>query len=80
MENQAEYSIEQRVDSTLAIRRYLKAADRFNEASRDFTTACKTLRKQLGSNERFVVQIDWKHYLVTTDGEANFDVEPIQSL
>ncbi|MFN3151808.1 hypothetical protein [Bremerella sp.] len=72
--------IESRVNLSLAVARYLRSADRFNEASRDFTTACKSLRKQLGSNQRFVVQIDWKHYLVTTDGEANFDVEQIESI
>ena len=72
--------IESRVNLSLAAARYLRSADRFNEASRDFTTACKSLRKQLGSNQRFVVQIDWKHYLVTTDGEGNFDVEQIESI
>lgn len=72
--------IESRVNLSLAVARYLRATNRFNEASRDFTTACKSLRKQLGSNKRFVVQIDWKHYLVTTDGDGNFDVEQIESI
>ncbi|WP_413431787.1 hypothetical protein [Crateriforma spongiae] len=72
--------IERRVALSLAVGRYLRSADRFNEASREFTGACKSLRKQLGTEQRFVVQIDFKHYLVTSDRDGNFDVEPIQSL
>jgi hypothetical protein len=72
--------IEQRVSISLAVGRYLRAAERFNEASRDFTDACKTLRKQLGASQRFIVQLDWKHYLVTSDADGNFDVEHIVSI
>lgn len=72
--------IERRVALSLAVGRYLRSADRFNEASREFTGACKSLRKQLGSGQRFVVQVDWKHYLVTSDRDGNFDIEPIASL
>ena len=72
--------IERRVAISLAVGRYLRAADRFNEASRDFTSACKSLRKQLGSEQRFVVQVDFKHYFVTSDRDGNFDIEPIVSL
>ncbi|QDV85529.1 hypothetical protein [Planctomycetes bacterium TBK1r] len=72
--------IERRVAISLAVGRYLRSADRFNEASREFTEACKSLRKQLGTGQRFVVQVDFKHYLVTSDRDGNFDVEHIQSL
>jgi predicted class III extradiol MEMO1 family dioxygenase len=72
--------IERRVSISLAVGRYLRAADRFQEVSREFTGACKTLRKQLGSDQRFVVQVDFKHYLVTSDSAGNFDVEAIQTL
>ncbi|MBB3205577.1 MULTISPECIES: hypothetical protein [Pirellulaceae] len=72
--------IERRVAISLAVGRYLRSADRFNEASREFTGACKSLRKQLGTGQRFVVQVDFKHYLVTSDRDGNFDVEHIQSL
>ena len=73
-------SIEKRVAISLAVSRYLRAADRFQEASGDFTCACKSLRKQLGSDQRFVVQVDFKHYLVTSDNDGNFDIEAIDSL
>ncbi len=72
--------IERRVAISLAVGRYLRSADRFNEASREFTGACKSLRKQLGIDQRFVVQIDFKHYLVTSDRDGNFDVELVPTL
>lgn len=72
--------IERRVALSLSVGRYLRSADRFNDASRDFTGACRMLRKQLGPNQRFVVQVDFKHYLVTSDRDGNFDIEPIASL
>ncbi|TWT51073.1 hypothetical protein Pla22_38490 [Rubripirellula amarantea] len=72
--------IERRVAISLAVGRYLRSADRFNDASKDFTGACKSLSKQLGSKQRFVVQVDFKHYLVTSDRDGNFDIEPITSL
>jgi len=72
--------IERRVAISLAVGRYLRSADRFNEASREFTGACKSLRKQLGIDQRFVVQIDFKNYLVTSDRDGNFDVELVPTL
>ena len=76
----SDLDIERRVALSLAVGRYLRSADRFNEASRDFTGACKSLRKQLGTNQRFVAQIDFKHYLVTSDRAGNFDIEAIPTL
>lgn len=78
--NKQEMDIEQRVGISLAVGRYLRAAERFNDASRDYTGACKSLRSQLGSNRRFVVQVDFKHYIVASDQDGNFEVEPIESL
>ncbi len=72
--------IERRVAISLAVGRYLRSSDRFNEASKDFTGACKSLRLQLGTEQRFIVQVDFKHYLVTSDRDGNFDVEHIQSI
>ena len=70
--------IETRVSVSLAVGQYLRASDRFNEASKEFTEACKSLRKHLGSESRFVVQVDFASYLVTTDSDGNFDVEKIE--
>ena len=73
-------TVEKRVAISLAVGNYLRAAERFNIASREFTQSCKTMRVQLGAKQRFVVQVDFKHYLVTSDRDGNFDVEPIESL
>lgn len=72
--------IERRIAIAQAVGHYLRSAELFNEASREFTGACKSLRQQLGTEQRFVVQSDFKHYLVTSDREGNFDVEQIQTL
>lgn len=76
----SQLTIERRVALSLAVGRYLRSTQRFNEASKDFTERCKTLRAELGNEQRFVAQIDFKHYLVTSDREGNFEVEHIQSL
>lgn len=72
--------IDKRVAVSLAVGRYLRSSDKFNEASREFTASCKSLRMQLGQSARFVCQVDFKHYLVTSDNDGNFDVELIQSI
>jgi len=72
--------IERRVAISLSVGRYLRSSQPFNDASIEFTDACKTLRKDLGSEQRFVVQNEFKHFLVTSDREGNFEVEQIQSL
>jgi len=80
METKTGYDIEKRVSIQLAVGRYLRSSERFNEASKEFTASCKTLRKQLGTDAKFVCQIDYQHYLVTTDRDGNFDIELVQSL
>jgi hypothetical protein len=72
--------IERRVALSLAVGRYLRSTERLHEASQEFTGACKSLRQQLCNAERFVVQSDFKHYLVSSDRHGNFDVEQIQTL
>ena len=72
--------IDRRVSLSLAVGRYLRSSERFNEASKEFTGACNSLRKSLGRSQRFVVQVDFKHYLVTSDDSGNFDVELVESL
>jgi hypothetical protein len=72
--------IDRRVRLSIAVGRYVRSADRFNEASREFTEACDSLRKQLGPSQRFVAQADFKHYLVSSDRAGNLNVETIESL
>lgn len=80
--------IEERVGLTLAVGRYLQSSKRFdqaskkfNQASKDFTASCDNLREKLGDKkQRFVVQIDFNHYVVESDQNGSFNVEPISCL
>lgn len=76
----ATLDIERRVNLSISVGRYLRAADAFQKASDEFTKNCKSLREQLGPGQRFLVQVDYQHYLVTSDSESNFDVEAIESI
>lgn len=73
-------NVEQRIALTLAIQEYLHAADRFAEASQRFNKACSTLRQSLPKQSRFLLPISYRHYLVTSDREGNFDIELLESL
>lgn len=69
--------IETRVNRSLAVGRYLRAFARFEAATKEFNEACSALRDQLTEPSRFITKIDFKHYLVTSDKEGNFDVEEL---
>ncbi len=70
--------IETRVNTSIAVGRYLRAVDRFEAVSKEFNEACSVLRNQLVEPSRFITKIDFKHYLVTSDLERNFEVEEIE--
>jgi hypothetical protein len=72
--------INQRVTLSLALQRYVAAADRFEQASREFNEACSQVRTNMQSPMRFVAHIAYQHYIVTSDGEGNFDVDKIESI
>jgi hypothetical protein len=74
----SESKIENRVNTTLAVGRYLRSMDRFEAASKEFNEACTSLRNQLTTPSRFITKIDFKHYLVTSDQERNFEVEELE--
>ena len=73
-------NIEQRVTVSLAVQRYLRAAERFDAASKEFTETCQTLRQALPRKSRFVANISHQHYLVTSDREGNFEVESVDTV
>jgi len=76
----SDLSIDERVNIQLAITRYLRAKEHFNSVSKEFTESCRELRKRVGKNARFVSTQSFKSHLVTSDGEGDFDIEPIESL
>jgi|688.fasta_scaffold665024_2 hypothetical protein len=72
--------IDTRISISLAVGSYLRAVDRFDAASQAMTEACSELREQIDGPARFVVQVEYRHYLVTRDHEGNFEIEQIESL
>ncbi len=69
-----------RINISLAVGSYLRAIDSFDMASQALTKSCSELRHQLEGPSRFVVRVEYRHYLVTSDHEGNFEVEQIESL
>lgn len=69
-----------RVEQSLAIGRYLRASEKFNEASNEYSEACQALKGVLEDNAKFVVKVDWKHYLVEKTIHGGFSVNPIELL
>ena len=78
--NAMEKTIAERVELTLAISRYTRAAERFESASLEFNEACSALRSKLEKPDRFVTQIGGLHYLVTCDDKSNFDIEVVAAI
>jgi hypothetical protein len=72
--------IDQRVALSLSLQRYLRASAEFETASQAFTDASNSLRNDLPRDGRFVAQFSFRHYLVTSDRDGNFDVERIETL
>ena len=72
--------IETRVSVSLAVQRYLRAAERFESASLEFNEACQGLRKVLPRESHFVANVMHQHYVVTCDHEGNFNIDQIDTL
>jgi hypothetical protein len=61
-----------------AVREYLRAVEQFETASKEFHDSCKAVRESIKPDSRFVLRSGYKHYLVTSDGGNNFNVESIE--
>jgi hypothetical protein len=72
--------LEQRVNVSLALQRYLRAVERFDAASSEFNESCQTIRQALPRESRFVAIISHQHYLVTSDRDGNFEVEQVTTV
>jgi hypothetical protein len=73
-------TIEERVATSLAVQRYLRAAERFEAASTDFSDSCNQLRAALKGGDRFIANLNGSFHLVTCDAEKNFNIEQVDSL
>ncbi len=72
--------INKRVSLALAMRRYLQASDRFNQATTEFNEACQELRQHSERDARYVIRIDYRHWLMEIDSQGNFEIEEIELL
>ena len=72
--------MEERVRLQVELQRYLRAEDQFARASKEFNDSCRSLRNALGTRQRFVVQVDFQFYLMTSDNDGNFEVEKVPTL
>lgn len=76
----APLEIEDRVKVSVSLQRYLRAIERFEAASAEFSEACQRLRQSLPKESRVVASISYKHYLVTSDQAGNFEVEEVETV
>lgn len=68
------------VGLAITVRRYLEAREHYQAALNEFTAACNALRERAPKNDRCVVRIDWRYYLIETDAQGDFDVTEIDVL
>lgn len=69
--------IKQQIEISMAVRGYLKAREKFEQASAEFTQACQRVRA-IKRSMRFVTRIDYKAHLVTIDESGDFEIESIE--
>lgn len=76
----APQDIEQRVNISLGLQRYLRAVKHFEAASNEFNEACQDIREQLPRQSRFIANLSYQNYLVTSDSNGNFEVEQVDTI
>jgi hypothetical protein len=72
--------IEKRVNISLAVGRYVGAAQRFENACKEFNESCQDLRVHFDEQTRLIVKHSYEYYLVTSDKDGNFEVEKVDAI
>lgn len=72
--------MEQRITLSLALQRYIRARERLEEASSEFSDACQVVRQALVRESKLIANVNHKVYLVTADKDGGFDIEQIESI
>ncbi len=72
--------IEQRVNITLAVGRFVRTRERHAEAANESYEAGKQLKALLPKGTRFITQIDHVWYLVTVDASGIYEVEQVEQV
>lgn len=71
-------NIEQRVNLSTQMSRYVRARERYNEAVREFENSCEALRATLSPNSTAVVAVGGKYLMVSTDRACDFDIQEVE--
>jgi hypothetical protein len=73
-------TIDQQVSLSVAVRRYLQASERYHRAAREFQEACEGVRERAALQARYVIEVDFRHWLLETDDQGNFEMDEIEHL
>ena len=76
--NISKLDIEQRVNLSLLIGRYIRARQKAEEAAKECSDALDATKSAMWQGCKIVVKVDYQHYLVTTSGSGELTVEPIE--
>ena len=70
--------IEKQISIAIAVGQFLRAENRAIELEAEALEARSKVEEQVGADQRYVVKVEHEHYLLTTDEEGHFDIEPVK--
>lgn len=66
------------MEMSSAVRVYVDAKERYESAIQNLNESVRDVRKIIKPNTRIVIRLYYgKHYLLTSDDEGNFEVDPV---
>lgn len=73
-------SVEERLTLHMRLSRLLRAADRFEEAEREWIAAYDDVKDVVEEGEVFTTEVDFRQFLVVSDGDGDVTVEPVERI
>lgn len=73
-------TVDDRVKLSLAVSAYVRAAEKFEQASNDFNEACQKIRKIAPREAKFITAVSYSDYLVETKANGDFEINPITKI
>jgi hypothetical protein len=73
-------TIDHQVSLSVAVRRYLQASERYHRACVEFQEACEEVRNLAALDSRYVIEEGFRHWLLETDDQGNFEIDEIEHL
>jgi hypothetical protein len=75
-----EQDIDNRVKRQLAVDEYIRTLAAYETASKEFNTACSTMREVMERSKDVVVKSAGEYYVLSTYRDGNFDLNQIEML